>query len=152
MIGRVEVNRDVIEAVCRLLSKIKRRGFAKGELLQSSGATGFSLQRSVIKWVPRRSATNESMGQNHKTRLELVEVLKIVAPMSAEAWRKLTTWLEEAEEGVVGRLDVEDEAARVGERDDVRRCWKRVGRMGWIVWKEFSEEKFKKYWERVTRN
>ena len=70
-----------------------------------------------------------------------MEWLEIVAPMSAEAWRKLATCLEEAEEGVVGRLDVEDEAARVGERDDVRRCWKRVGRMGWIVWKEFSEEK-----------
>ena len=49
MIGRVEVNRDVIEAVCRLLSKIKRRGFAKGELLQSSGATGFGPQRSFIE-------------------------------------------------------------------------------------------------------
>ena len=57
----------------------------------------------------------------------VVECLELVAPMSAAAWRTLATWLEEAEEGVVGRLEVEDEAARVGEREVVRSCWQRVG-------------------------
>ena len=73
--------------------------------------------------------------------------MKIEAPMSAAAWRTLATWLEEAEEGVVGRLGVEDEAAGVGEREVVRSCFKRVGKMRW---EEFSDEAFERYWARIS--
>ena len=86
-----------------------------------------------------------------------MEVLQILAPMSAEAWRRLATCLEEAEEGLVEMLDVKDEAARVGEREAVRSCCKRVGRILGLggfssMAEEFSEEKFSKFWERVTGN
>ena len=83
-----------------------------------------------------------------------MEVLQIVAPMSAEAWRRLATCLEEAEEGLLKMLNVEDEAARVEEREAVRSCCKRVGRWRWgrnsLEAEEFSEEGFSKYWQRVT--
>ena len=94
--------------------------------------------------------------QGQPTREEVMEMgdvvgaIELVAPMSAVAWRTLATWLEETEEGVVGRLWTWDEdAARVGEREVVRRCWKRIRRMSGL-WTssmmEFSDERFEKYW------
>ena len=85
----------------------------------------------------------------------MLQMLTIMAPMSAEAWRRLATCLEEAEEGLVEKLEVEDEAARVGEREAVRSCCKRAGRiLGWGGLslrraEEFSEDKFSEYWERI---
>ena len=83
---------------------------------------------------------------------DVVGVIELVAPMSAAAWRTLATWLEETEEGVVGRLWTWDEdAACIGEREVVRRCWRRIRRMSGL-WTssmiEFSDEIFEKYWPR----
>ena len=77
--------------------------------------------------------------------------MKLEAPMSAAAWRTLATWLEEAEEGVVGGLYVKDEVARVGEREVVRSCWQRGGEM-WLGggMTEFSDEAFESYWYYVS--
>ena len=73
------------------------------------------------------------------------------------AWTTLTNCFDETERGVIGTLFVEDKAASVGERGVVRRCWKRVGKMGprspRIMQSgkpgKFSEFAFEKYWEKI---
>ena len=68
------------------------------ELDQVSEAAGPQLVR--LRRAPRR---------------ELVGCMELVAPMSAAAWRTLATWLEEVEEGVVGR---EEETGRQEKEQD----------------------------------
>ena len=113
-----------------------------------SGSRGESVEGS-------EASDFEWMRQGATTRRDLVDQLQIVAPMSATAWMRLATCLEETEEGLLKMLNVEDEAARVEEREAVRSCCKRVGRWRWgrnsLEAEEFSEEGFSKYWEMVTR-
>ena len=131
----IKVNCEVMEAVCRLLTTMmtmtRKRRMVSEELPQGSEAAVLELAK------PGGAQRGELV----------VECLELVAPMSAAAWRTLATWLEEVEEGVVLNLHLKDEAARVGEREVVRSCWQRLGR---LKWEEFSDEAFERYWARVS--
>ena len=105
------------------------------------------MDKEVLDQGSEASALQQQE-QGRATGSELVTVMVLLAPMSASAWRTLAAWLEEVEEGVVRWLRVEDEVARVGEREVVRSCYKRLGRMS--SFGDFSDEAFERYWTRIS--
>ena len=116
----IQVNCEVIEAVCRLLTHMSK--LVKEDSGQSSSEVS----------VPQ--LTREG---------ELVGTLHVVPPMSVAAWRMFATWWE-AEEGIVEMLRVQNSAACSGEFEVVKRVRRMPDEPGEV------DAKYEERWTNIT--